>query len=330
MNGMDVSLRPGAVAVDRRGTAAATGERSRVAGFDVLRLAALTAVVAFHAGAPGAGYTAWRMPALTIITTALVAGRGEPRPLAEQARRSASRLLIPWLFWCAVYAAIDACFYLKIGKCLLDELGVRVLLTGTSIHLWYLPFAFVMVLAVNAARRATDRMPPAAIGAVAAVVAVAALVIVARDGTYRLESGPTPWPQWLRVVPAVFLGLAVGTVTRRLSGRELAVVAAAVAAAGVAAAAALGDELPARYAVAIVLVASATRWRSRPPRWLAEAAGLGMGVYLVHIAVYRVVYAATHRLPTPDPSPTVLALMVVALSFAAAWGLSRTPLKRFV
>lgn len=300
-----------------------------MAGFDVLRLVALAAIVAFHAGAPGSRYTAWRLPALTIISAALAAGRREPRPLAEQARRSAARLLAPWAFWCAVYGAVDAAIYWRLGTSVVQELGPRVLVTGASVHLWYLPFAFVMIMAVDAARRLTEGLPAAGTCALAATVALAALVAVALDGSYRDDAG-TPWPQWLRAIPAVFLGLAVGTATRRGSGRGVALLATSTATACAAVAVGLGDDLAARYGMAMILVAAAASWRFDPPRWLTDAAGLAMGVYLIHMVVHRAIYFAFNRLPTPDLPPTAQALAVVALSFAAAWALSRTPLRRLV
>jgi surface polysaccharide O-acyltransferase-like enzyme len=321
--------RPAAIAADRRDSAAGAAPRPWMAGFDVLRLVSLAAIVAFHAGAPGSRYTAWRLPALTIISAALAAGRRRPRPLSEQARRSASRLLAPWAFWCAVYGIVDLATYMRLGTSIVQELGPRVLVTGASVHLWYLPFAFVMVMIVDAARRLTEGLPTAGTCALATGIAVAALVAVALEGSYRDDAG-TPWPQWQRSIPAVFLGLAVGTATRRGSGRDMAVLASATASACAVIAVVLGDDLAARYGMAMVLVAAASTWRFDPPRWLAEAAGLAMGVYLIHMVIHRAIYFTSNRLPTPDLSPTAQALAAVALSFAAAWALSRTPLRRLV
>ena len=121
------------------------GEREYIAGFDVLRLGALLAIVWFHTGAPGADYMAWRLPTLAIISATLAAGRGEPRPFTQQVRRSWSRLLVPWLFWCGVYGVVDLFVLLRHGTSIVDELGGRVLLTGPSVHLWYLPFALSLI-----------------------------------------------------------------------------------------------------------------------------------------------------------------------------------------
>lgn len=310
---------------------AASAGRERVAGLDVLRLAALSAIVWFHSGAPGHEYMAWRLPALAILSASLAAGRDEPRPLAVQARKSASRLLVPWLFWCGVYGVVELATYLRHGVSIVDELGARAWLTGPSVHLWYLPYAFTMVLSLNAARRLTDRLRPAHACLLATLLAIASLAALSIDKPYQGDEG-TPGPQWLRCLPAAFLGLAIGTAGRHEGLRRPGMIAvvAAVTTACTLLATLMRDDLAARYGLAMLLVALASTWRFEPPRWLAEAAGLGMGVYLVHMAVHRIVYASSNRLPTPDLSSPGHAVAVILLSFAAAWALARTPLRRFL
>ncbi|MDG3004843.1 acyltransferase family protein [Paludisphaera mucosa] len=305
--------------------------RERVAGFDVLRLAALLAIVWFHAGAPGAEYTAWRLPTLAIISAALAAGRGEPRPLPQQIRKSGSRLLVPWLFWCGVYGAVELGSHLRHGVSIWDELGPRILVTGTSVHLWYLPFAFVMILFLNVARRLTSGVRPSYACLLAAGLAGLSLAVLAVDKSYRDDAG-TPGPQWLRCVPAVFLGLAVGTAMRHAGLRRPGVIA--IAAFNTLACGLIAlwfrDELAARYGLAMLLVAPASAWRFEPPRWVAAAVGMAMGVYLVHMSIHRMVYAVSNRLPTPDLPPAGHGALVIAISFAAVWAISQSPLKRFV
>jgi surface polysaccharide O-acyltransferase-like enzyme len=274
---------------------------------------------------------AWRLPTLAIISATLAAGRGEPRPLSQQARKSGSRLLLPWLFWCGVYGVVELATYLRHGTSIVDELGGRVFLTGTSVHLWYLPFAFVMVLFVNVARRLTAGVRPSYSCLLAALLAVLSLAVLAIDKPYFGDEG-TPAPQWLRCLPAIFLGLAVGTATRHAELRRSGVIAVvlvnSVACALIAAR--LEDALAVRYGLAMLLVALASTWRFEPPRWVAAAVGMAMGVYLVHMSVHRVVYAVSNRLPTPDLTPSAHAVLVILLSFAAVWALMQSPLKRFV
>lgn len=306
------------------------GIEGRVAGFDVLRLVALTAIVAFHAGAPGAEYTSWRLPALAIISASLAAGR-DPRSFTGQVRKSASRLLAPWAFWCGVYGVIDLSLQLRLGVSIVDDLGVRVLLTGTSVHLWYLPFAFTMMVFINVARRLATRMNPGLFAGLAVGIALLGLAALAVHKPYEGDAG-TPGPQWLRCLPAVFLGLGMGTAMRHEALGRPALVGLALATAAACGAIAVGlqDDLALRYGLAALLVAAAASWRFDPPHWLTATVGLGMGVYLVHMAVHRVVYALANRLPTPDLTPAGQGLVVIVLSFALVAALSRTRLKGFV
>ena len=310
---------------------AVVGAPGRIPGFDVLRLTALAAIVWFHTGAPGAEYMAWRLPALAIISAALAASR-DRRPLACQARRSSERMLAPWLFWCGVYGVVELASHLRFGSSILDDLGPRVFLTGTSVHLWYLPFAFAMMLFVNVARRLTDAMRPLHATALALSAATTLLAVLAIDPSYRDDAG-TPGPQWMRSLPAMFLGLAVAAALRDAGTRRLGLLLT-LTVANSASCALLAilfeDDLAARYGLAMLLVGPAATWRFDPPRWLTSAAGLGMGVYLVHMSIHRTVYAVFNRLPTPDLPPVPHAVTVIVLSFAAAWLLAQTPLKRFI
>ncbi|WP_068414389.1 acyltransferase family protein [Planctomyces sp. SH-PL62] len=319
----------GAYSIER--ATAAVDARERVAGFDVLRLGALLAIVWFHTGAPGAEYTAWRLPTLAIISATLAAGRAERRPLPQQIRKTGARLLLPWLFWCGVYGVVELATYLRHGTSIVDELGGRVFLTGTSVHLWYLPFAFAMILFINLARRLTAGVRPTYACLLPALLAVLSLAVLAIDRPYEGDVG-TPAPQWLRCLPAVFLGLAVGTATRHASLRRSGVIAVVLVNSAACALIAIrfDDPLAVRYGLAMLLVALASTWRFEPPRWVAAAVGMAMGVYLVHMSIHRLVYAVSNRLPTPDLSPAAHAVVVIAFSFAAVWALSQSPLKRFV
>src|SRR5262249_52523884 len=123
--------------VEQQARATDGADAGRVAGFDVLRIAAISAIVWFHTGAPGSEYMVWRLPALTMISSMLASSRPQRRSVVEQARRSASRLLVPWLFWCSIYGVVELLDYLRKGEWIVDDLGPYVLLSGTSVHLWF-------------------------------------------------------------------------------------------------------------------------------------------------------------------------------------------------
>src|SRR5690606_24948361 len=133
---------------------------------------------------------------------------------------------------------------------------------GPSVHLWYLPFAFAVVLFINGSRRLTARLQPWLACLLAAGLAALALAILSIDKPYYGDEG-TPAPQWLRCLPAVFLGLAVGTASRhptlRVPGMTAVLLINSLACALIAVR--MQDPLAVRYGLAMLLVAVASTWR---------------------------------------------------------------------
>lgn len=100
----------------------------------------------FHAGAPGrgVGYAALPFFLMTLILLALPAAQS--KEFGPFAKDRARRLLIPWLIWSAIYAAFKLLEVVWHHKPLGSEFSATMLLTGTSLHLWFLPFAYVVCL----------------------------------------------------------------------------------------------------------------------------------------------------------------------------------------
>ncbi|MEO1235184.1 MAG: acyltransferase family protein [Planctomycetota bacterium] len=150
---------------------------------DALRVVAMLDIVAVHVGhrylLEGIG-----LPVFIITAVALATRR--PRlpawhTLGAAAGKRARRVLVPWLVWTAVFAVTRAWSGLRS-----DESTVAgsfypwMVVSGTSIHLWFLPFIFVAEMAVLAAlalapgngrkkSRVRGVIPAAAVAAVAAV-----------------------------------------------------------------------------------------------------------------------------------------------------------------
>lgn len=65
----------------------------------------------------------------------------------ELVKKQAIRILVPWVIWFAIYAAINMATHKPPIN--LDNGLSSALLAGSSIHLWYLPFIFFICLAVS-------------------------------------------------------------------------------------------------------------------------------------------------------------------------------------
>jgi hypothetical protein len=329
--GTDLSLRCTAAGVVVAPVAVPVGSE-RLGGLDVLRLAGVCAVVWFHVRAPGSGYLVGQLVALMLLSCAL-AVRREPRPITEALRHRAARLLAPWAFWWCVYAAVVVAKVLVDGWHLWDHFHWRTLISGTSAHLWYVPFVFVATSVVEALSSRAIRSDggeafvAAAAGGLGAVVAFSFVWPAARL--------PFPFAQHAYAAAAVPLGMAMGLAIRRMppeTARARALgLAGALVAMGIVALLLRPDLSPRqslvqRYAVGAALFVLALCWTRPTPSLLRRVTPLAMGVYLAH----PLVHMAVLQLPAVRQSSLADGLLTLALSAVAAALLARTPLRRFV
>jgi hypothetical protein len=148
---------------------------------DYCRLIAAFGIVWFHSDAPGYRLAYVGLP-FFLVLLALPSRMG----MADRARR----LLLPFLIWSAVYALFRAWNAAEQGQALFGWWQPRMFLTGTSIHLWFLPFAFLVALVAPALRasKVTLLLPVLAAGLLSAAG----------------ETSVWPWYQWsFGVIPAL-------------------------------------------------------------------------------------------------------------------------------
>jgi Acyltransferase family len=119
-------------------------ESSRNATVDYARFVGAIAIVWFHFKMPGAelGYAA--LPMFLIIQIYYLILNRKRRPLSQAIRFSFFRLLRPWLAWSLIFACLKIGQALIEGHPITDEFFWWMLLSGTEIHLWYLPFSFIL------------------------------------------------------------------------------------------------------------------------------------------------------------------------------------------
>lgn len=233
---------------------------SRNQNIEILRIIAAFGIVVFHAAAPGAqiGYAG-------LIAFVALAVMFEAQTETDKSVRTlAVRLLVPWVFWTAIYIAFRMAV---LGTPELKGMSlVQSVLYGG--HLWFLPFIFVAVLITGRMRKLIGR-DKLAIGSAVVVTALLAVAPWWRDLT---TSATPPVAQWLHALPAVFIGPALirkDTTALALAGVVLCAIWQIP-----------GVSIP--YAVGVAGIAAAlwlpqVRWNVRP---VSDAM---FGVYLVHI-----------------------------------------------
>lgn len=308
--------------------AGAAGARERLGRIDALRGWACFGIVLFHTcgdhwcakvGLAG-------LMVFLLLVPALGWSGAQSRGWGEQVRRRAGRLLMPWLFWSAVYLLNYLLPRLHAGAGVTPhDLGLSAssLLVGGTIHLWFLPFAFLGGVALLPLGGPVWRLRPAvAIGgllAAAGALLAGACVVRSMPGFGGLVA---PWPQWIDALPSLPLGIALAVAAGR--GRFLAMVCAG-ALAGCALAAVIDPRGPAlEYALAVPLVAWAMLRPVAAGPIARVLAPLSLGVYLVHPLVLMVL---NRVLAGPA---WVRAVVVFAVACGVVAVLRKTPIRRFV
>jgi len=239
--------------------------------------------------------------------------------------------MVPWLFWSVVYGLC------KLGKavCVLDMNSVRSmlsmesLLAGTHIHLWYLPYAFIAGLLIRAVNGWTSGVSNTAAVHMATILGV--LMLVGHAMGMLGNDLMTPLPQWGYGLAAIPLGFAIGR-CRMVSSREtqrllLLMVALTVLAMCTILNSVGYTSLAIPYGLATSLVCMAYVWPSRSDAFVAYVAPLTFGIYLLHPLV---MYGLRHSIVTSQHPAAFMIMLSVCISGLAAFGLMKTPLRRFV
>jgi peptidoglycan/LPS O-acetylase OafA/YrhL len=176
---------------------AVAGDPERNSLHDLARFAGALAILWFHARGPGSWVGQLAMPVFFVLLGWYALASARTQPFARFAGRRFRRLMLPWFVWSAVYGALSVVKALTAGQPPFAFLEPWMLLSGTALHLWFLPFAFAASLALAI----TTRHAPGLLGPVPAAVicSVAALPALATDYAHA----PIPAREWLPALPLV-------------------------------------------------------------------------------------------------------------------------------
>lgn len=303
----------------------------RIASIDRLRILAAIGIVWFHTeGAPGRRIGYAGLPIFLLVFFSLITIRSETQTTTTFLRRRWDRLVKPWLFWSVVYGICKLSNAIRMGEAdpLHDILLARVLVTGTSIHLWYLPYAFVLGLVAHVVGRRVAKGRRAVPALLATAVGILVLIgcTIGISG-YRLAE---PLPQWMFGLAALPLGYAIGKCAVVLRGRvrkSLLLITCLTASATCLLLSMAGHaELGIPYGISLVFVCMAHFWQGSADVFVAKVAPLTFGIYLIHPLAG---YGMSLLFPS-NPHYIVLIGVNVCVSALLTLGLRETPLRRFV
>jgi hypothetical protein len=276
----------------------------RSAVIEALRVIGCVGVVMFHVNAPWPRHVFPGSEMFMTLAVAFASMAAGKQAFARFARTRFFSLMVTWLLWWAFYAAYRSAFAIHEGNALLSWLeSPHQMLSGPAVHLWFLPFAFVVAVGAGwLMMRGRGEAGDGSAGDGSAGrgggrgwlvwgVVCAGMIVLCAFAKHRFvdplrEDGlHGPYHNWLRMLPGAALGVALAQVPlRRLASlRRTGVIAAmGLAACGIAHFSGWTD-LPSRYIPTLVLLCVGWCIPLSAPAWLMWLSQLTFGVYLAHM-----------------------------------------------
>jgi len=257
-------------------------ETERNGSVEFARFIAAIGIIWFHEQVPGGEIGLAGLSVFTVFVTYY----------AAQSSKISFVVLRIWAVWCAIYLFANLADVTLTSQTFADKFHWWMLATGPAIHLWFLPFAFVIGLIVK-------RGPPGY-----------ALLTLLTGVFFFANFEMKPLTQYGSVMPAVMVGIVMA-----ISKNNKVAAAAAVLALGVTAdislilggaVAALALIFPVRISWAVKILGRAS-----------------LTMYLAHPAI-----SAALKYAHLDPIPKAVA--VVLASIAVAIILDHIPAKRLL
>lgn len=194
----------------------------RNASFDYARLIAVIGIIWFHTAAPygDIGYSGLSFFVILLVFMAipqikhLRPTRHRAPAFLRYATARGIRLLVPWLGACVLYGSLKLAEVSR-GAAWGEEFNTTMWLTGTALHLWFLPFAFAICLMLWPLGRWIDHLKRPVRLHLCMLFMCLSLIALAFWQTADLTA---PVAQWAYAMPSVCLGLSLvlsgGTVLR--------------------------------------------------------------------------------------------------------------------
>jgi surface polysaccharide O-acyltransferase-like enzyme len=242
---------------------------SRRADIEILRLVACFLIVCYHSGADGHRY-AYSGLIIFIIISMLFLGNTR-HPFKTEIKTKAEKIIMPWLFWLVAYGA----FNILTNRPIFDGSGniFEKILSGTSIHLWFMPFLFLSHAGINILKRMASSQTVSYFS-----ILFASLCLISA-GMWRTPSlhWATPWPQYAQAFSAIFIGIFFSTINDISKTGRIAATAIQIPGIGIS------------YLIGIIfgflLKLSPFREKEASTN-LRTFSNLTLGIYFIHILVF--------------------------------------------
>jgi peptidoglycan/LPS O-acetylase OafA/YrhL len=186
----------------------------RIDSVEWLRFFAALGIVWFHTnGAWGRSIGYAGLPIFLLVFCSLIVINFKEIGFTGFLRRRTVRLLIPWVFWSIVYGFVRVIKFYWFPKTSLSLFSSCDFLVGGSMHLWYLPFAFLVSLILFMLCRYTTQSNHIYLSfSFAFFLSIGCLYLC----SYIMKnySIKVPFVQWLFVLPSIPMGYFLGSTVR--------------------------------------------------------------------------------------------------------------------
>jgi hypothetical protein len=307
-----------------------TGRPGRQANWDRLRVLSFLDIASFHMSGQylllGTG-----LPIFLMLRFALASRLPTPEPTRRFIRVRVERLLVPWAAWSLLFGAAGLFIGWRHGTPFREMFDPRMLLYGPTLHLWFLPFAAVVGIAVHYVDVATQKVPPLPFVVACGLAGVATVWLTQA----AIENLDVPFRQWAFGLPAVPLGLGLGRILARpwpdVRRMWIVILAACLATTGILLLRrAPGDPLvaePLRYAAAMALIAGGALLPNVPGDWTSRITPLLLGGYLLQEPLYSQTLGRLERAMGITIPPPILVLVAVPPTLLLVAALRKTRLR---
>ena len=258
---------------------------SELSLLDGLRLLASFVIVGHHMGGEPLMGIRFGVPLFLVIMFGLASRSTRAEPLTAYAKRKGLYLLTPWLRWSLFYIIVLGLADVLRGGEAFSRVEPEMLFYGGHPALWFLPFAAAALVPARGLQSLANQIAPAR--AALCLAGTAALLTIAVAWLIQFPMPDMPVRLWLKFVPAIFWGLAIGQSARAGKGRErsllLMTVASSVILSGVLIeVAGLPTTQAHGFTVAVLLAALGFGLRTTLPPSIRRLSGTTFGVYLLH------------------------------------------------
>lgn len=162
---------------------------------EFLRLISALGIVWFHSGLDVGKDIAYSGLIVFLVLTSYFSVRSRNE---HSLHSRAARFLIPCVFWSIIFASLN----LARGEAVFpDHFNVfSKILSTPSIHLWYLPFAFICALALDQIKNYDPKI-------VSVVATLFFTILLVNAPIWRQWNYFSPLGQYMHALPAVFIGI---------------------------------------------------------------------------------------------------------------------------